>query len=49
MTAAFALLGFLIVGSAVLAVCAALNARADDRLAEWGDAERAHDDANGAW
>jgi hypothetical protein len=58
MTAAIAFLLFaLVIGPAVLAVACALNVRADDRLAEWDDAEAAtewnaesaHDDLNGAW
>ena len=49
MTALFALLLFAVIGAGVMAVCAALNAQADERLAEWDDAEAAHDDLNGAW
>jgi hypothetical protein len=48
-TAAVAFLLFALIGAGVMAVCAALNSQADARLAEWDDAEAAHDDANGAW
>jgi hypothetical protein len=49
MTALIALVAFTLVGAAVLAVCAALNSQADARLAEWDDAEAAHDDLNRPW
>ncbi len=49
MTAAIALLVFALVGAGCLAVAAALGSHADRTLAEWDDAEAAHDEANGAW
>jgi hypothetical protein len=46
MTAVLALLLFAFLGAACIAVLCALNADADRSLAEWDDAEAAHDEAN---
>ena len=46
MTAVIALLAFALVGAACIAVFAALGGHADRTLAEWDDADAAHDEAN---
>jgi hypothetical protein len=49
MTALFALLLFAVIGAGVIAVAAALGSHADRTLAEWDDAEAAHDELNQPW